>query len=166
MNEIVSLLDGFHVYHLDNPQHDLQGTLNEALAKVYEQGAVRDAEMVKERLLERERMGTPSSFPTRRWLYSIREAAISPGLRCPCSGWRIVRRFEDGAQAGVILLMLAPKQLPKESLEVLSEISAMLLSLRADRADGAGRRGRDSILFGGRASAFFQSQTIERGRLS
>ncbi|MGV2805503.1 sugar transporter, partial [Clostridium perfringens] len=126
MNEIVSLLDGFHVYHLDNRQDDLQGTLNEALAKVVERGAARDAEKVKERLLERERMGTQLIPDTPLALFHTRSRYISwPSLTL----FRLAHAapLEDGAEAGVILLMLAPKQLPKESLEVLSEISAMLL---------------------------------------
>lgn len=126
MNEIVSLLDGFHVYHLDNRQDDLQGTLSEALTKVVERGAVRDAEKVKERLLERERMGTQLIPDTTLALFHTRSRHITwPSLTL----FRLTHRapLEDGAEAGVILLMLAPKQLPKESLEVLSEISAMLL---------------------------------------
>nr|WP_308116324.1 BglG family transcription antiterminator [Paenibacillus lautus] len=126
MNEIVSLLDGFHVYHLDNRQDDLQGTLSEALTKVVERGAVRDAEKVKERLLERERMGTQLIPDATLALFHTRSRHITwPSLTL----FRLTHRapMEDGAEAGVILLMLAPKQLPKESLEVLSEISAMLL---------------------------------------
>lgn len=126
MNEIVSLLDGFHVHPLDNREDDLEGTLNEALAKVYERGAVSDAEKVKERLLERERMGTQLIPDTTLALFHTRSRYITwPSLTL----FRLAHAapLEDGAEAGVILLMLAPKQLPKESLEVLSEISAMLL---------------------------------------
>lgn len=142
LNEIVSLLDGFHVYHLDNFSNDLQGTLSKALAKVYEQGAVRDAEMVKERLLERERMGTQLIPDTTLALFHTRSRYITwPSL----SLFRLAHRapLEDGAQAGVILLMLAPKQLPKESLEVLSEISAMLL--RSELIELMERGGEEEI---------------------
>ncbi|MEX3618433.1 BglG family transcription antiterminator [Paenibacillus glucanolyticus] len=126
MNAIVSLLDGFHVHDLDNRPDDLEGTLNEALAKVYERGAVSDAGKVKERLLERERMGTQLIPDTTLALFHTRSRYIA----CPSlTLFRLAHAapLEDGAEAGVILLMLAPKQLPKESLEVLSEISAMLL---------------------------------------
>ena len=118
------------MYHLDNRQDDLQGTLSEALTKVVERGAVRDAEKVKERLLERERMGTQLIPDTTLALFHTRSRHITwPSLTL----FRLTHRapLEDGAEAGVILLMLAPAA-SEGGLEVLSEISAIFASLRAD----------------------------------
>ncbi|MGG1880101.1 BglG family transcription antiterminator [Paenibacillus cisolokensis] len=126
LNEVVSLLDDFHVHQLDNRPRDLEGTLAAALAILSKQGAVSNAAHVKARLLERERMGTQLIPDTALALFHTRSREVAkPSL----SLFRLAAPvpLEDGAEARVILMMLAPKKLPKESLEVLSEISAMLL---------------------------------------
>ena len=126
MNEIVSLLDGFHVYTLDNDHDDLRGTLDQALAIVSGRGGTMDAQAVTARLLERERMGTQLIPDTTLALFHTRSRFVSwPSLTLFRLGKPVP--LADDAEAGVILLMLAPRELPKESLEVLSEISAMLL---------------------------------------
>ncbi len=126
MNEIVALLDGFHVYRLDNAPGDLEGTLTDALSRMHGLGAVHDPESVVNRLLERERMGTQLIPDTRLALFHTRSRQVA---RPSITLFRLAEPvpLEEGLEADVILLMLAPKQLPKESLEVLSEISAMLL---------------------------------------
>ncbi|WP_459965497.1 BglG family transcription antiterminator [Paenibacillus sp. JCM 10914] len=127
MNEIVSLLDHFHVYPLDNERGDLDRTLDCALDRISQQEAMADQAKVKQRLLDRERMGTQLIPDTALALFHTRSQSI---LKPLIALYRLAEAvpLEDGAEAKVILLMLAPKQLPKESLEVLSEISAMLLS--------------------------------------
>lgn len=126
MNEVVSLLDEFHVHQLTNTPGDLGGTLTQALAILNEQGAVSNPEHVKARLIERERMGTQLIPDTALALFHTRSREVA---RPSLSLFRLASSvsLEDGAEANVILMMLAPKKLPKESLEVLSEISAMLL---------------------------------------
>lgn len=126
MNEIVSLLDGFHLYTLDNAHDDLKGTLDQALAIVSGRGGAMDAQAVTARLLDRERMGTQLIPDTTLALFHTRSRFVSwPSLTLFRLGKPVP--LADDAEAGVILLMLAPRELPKESLEVLSEISAMLL---------------------------------------
>lgn len=163
MNEMVSLLDGFQVYHLNNREDDLEGTLDTILAKVYKHGAIRDAEKMRERLLKRERMGTQLIPDTTLALFHTRSSYITKPF---LSLFRVTHAvpLADGTEAGVILLMLAPKQLSKESLEVLSEISAMLLH---SELMGLMERGAEEEIRSYLAQElhhFFQSQTIERGR--
>ncbi|MFC7681212.1 BglG family transcription antiterminator [Paenibacillus sp. GCM10028914] len=126
MNEIVSLLDGFHLYALDNKQGDLNETLNQALAMIRRQGKITDAWAIRKRLLERERMGSQLIPDTSLALFHTRSRFVSwPSLTL----FRLSNpvSLEDGAEARVLLFMLAPKELPRESLEVLSEISALML---------------------------------------
>lgn len=126
MNEVVSLLDGFHVCRLNNAPDDLAGTVDRALAVVSAAGGISDAGHVARRLLDRERMGSQLIPETSLALFHTRSRSV---VRPTLMLFRLAEAapLEDGAEAEVLLLMLAPKSLPKESLEVLSEISAMLL---------------------------------------
>lgn len=126
MNEIVSLLDGFHLYTLDNASGELKATLDQALDIVSQRGAITDAEALSTRLIERERMGSQLIPDTSLALFHTRSRFVAwPSLTL----FRLSNPvpLEEDAEVGVILLMLAPKVLPKESLEVLSEVSALLL---------------------------------------
>ncbi|KOP65954.1 sugar transporter [Bacillus sp. FJAT-18019] len=163
MNEMVSLLDGFHVYHLNNRQDDLEGTLDTMLVTVFKLGAIRDAEKVKERLLKRERMGTQLIPDTTLALFHTRSSYITKPF---LSLFRLKHAapLADGTEAGVILLMLAPKQLSKESLEVLSEISAMLLHSELMELMERGSEEEIRSYLAQELHHFFQSQTIERGK--
>ncbi|KOR76050.1 BglG family transcription antiterminator [Paenibacillus solani] len=162
MNEMVSLLDGFHVYHLNNGQDDLEGTLDTILATVFKLAAIRDAEKVKERLLKRERMGTQLIPDTTLALFHTRSSYITKPF---LSLFRLKHAapLADETEAGVILLMLAPKQLSKESLEVLSEISAMLLHSELMELMERGSEEEIRSYLAQELHHFFQSQTIERG---
>ncbi|MFI2855906.1 BglG family transcription antiterminator [Paenibacillus sp. JSM ZJ436] len=126
LQEMVLLLERFHSYSLDSQSHELQEVLISACAKLWEAQLLKDPAVVTDLLLERERQGSlliPDSslalFHTRS--HHILEPVVA------------LFRFQaplpmgDGHHMRVMLLMLAPKELPKEALEVLSEISAMLL---------------------------------------
>lgn len=125
MNEIVSLLDRFQLNDVDN-DGSLEGVLKQMIGIVSRNGGVSDPETVIARLLERERMGSQLIPDTSLALFHTRSRLIPQPL-LHLFRLRNAVSLADEARASAILLMLAPKELPRESLEVLSEISAMLL---------------------------------------
>ncbi|WP_318249354.1 BglG family transcription antiterminator [Paenibacillus sp. alder61] len=133
LSEIHSLLQGFGLYELNNEGAGLGEIVTEALELV--NGAesasggklIADIPAVAERLLERERLATQMIPGTALALFHTR----SPYIRARAlSLFRLKSplALDSEGEAKVILLMLAPQELSKESLEVLSEISALLLN--------------------------------------
>ncbi|MEK3673144.1 BglG family transcription antiterminator [Paenibacillus sp. FSL R10-2771] len=127
LDEMVSLLERFRFHPIDNKDMDLSATLVEMLALLNGSGVIGDADIVLERLLERERMTSQVIPDTGLALFHTRSSHIHLSsltlyrLRQPVI-------LEGDTEVRVILLMLAPRRLSKESLEVLSEISALLLN--------------------------------------
>lgn len=80
-----------------------------------------------ERLLERERMTSQVIPDTALALFHTRSSHIHLSS---LTLYRLQQPviLEGNTEVRVILLMLAPRRLSKESLEVLSEISALLLN--------------------------------------
>ncbi|WNS46778.1 BglG family transcription antiterminator [Paenibacillus sp. MMS20-IR301] len=127
LDEMVSLLDRFRFHPVDNKDMDLSSTLAGMLELLGGSGVIGDADIVLERLLERERMTSQVIPDTALALFHTRSSHIHLSsltlyrLRQPVI-------LEGDTEVRVILLMLAPRRLSKESLEVLSEISALLLN--------------------------------------
>ncbi|KGE18684.1 BglG family transcription antiterminator [Paenibacillus wynnii] len=127
LDEMVSLIDRFRFYSLDNGGMNLPATLSEMLDTLNGSGVIGDSDILLERLLERERMASQVIPDTRLALFHTRSSHIHMSsltlyrLRQPV-------QLEGNTEVRVILLMLAPRKLSKESLEVLSEISALLLN--------------------------------------
>ncbi|MEK4854241.1 BglG family transcription antiterminator [Paenibacillus sp. FSL H7-0756] len=127
LDEIVSLLERFRFHPIDNKGMDLSATIVEMLETLNGNGVVGDAGIVLERLLERERMTSQVIPDTALALFHTRSSHIH------LSSLTLYRLdqpviLEGNTEVRVILLMLAPRRLSKESLEVLSEISALLLN--------------------------------------
>lgn len=127
LDEMVSLLDRFRFHPIDNKDMNLSATLAGMLELLNGSGVIGDADIVLERLLERERMTSQVIPDTGLALFHTRSSHIHLSsltlyrLRQPVI-------LEGDTEVRVILLMLAPRRLSKESLEVLSEISALLLN--------------------------------------
>ncbi|MDU5949782.1 MAG: PTS sugar transporter subunit IIA, partial [Paenibacillus macerans] len=147
MDEIVLLLDQFVVGALDNAGCSLRETVLAALKEInaafpesaavspgtggYREtresvSAMSDIEAVADRLLEREKMASQvipgtslALFHTRTRFVNYRSLAL----------FRMAEPvvLDGDTRISAILFMLAPRELPKETLEVLSEISALLL---------------------------------------
>ncbi|MCC3372499.1 BglG family transcription antiterminator [Cohnella sp. REN36] len=129
-SEIVQVLDPFEVHEirLGDRGGDLRAVLRAILARVSPQGNLNHAEQVAEQLIERERQGSQLITDTKLALFHTR----SEWVRKPIlSLFRLDPPLFLGAEGKdevrQILLMLAPRQLDRPGLEVLSEISAMLL---------------------------------------
>lgn len=127
LDEMVSLLERFRFHPLDNGGMDLSATLVEMLKRLDGSGVVGDADIVLERLLERERMTSQVIPDTALALFHTRSSHIHLSS---LTLYRLQQPviLEGSIEVRVILLMLAPRRLSKESLEVLSEISALLLN--------------------------------------
>ena len=127
LDEMVSLIERFRFYPLDNDGMSLSATLSEMLDTLNGSGVIGDSEILLERLLEREKMASQVIPDTNLALFHTRSSHIHKSsltlyrLRQPV-------QLEGNTEVKVILLMLAPRKLSKESLEVLSEISALLLN--------------------------------------
>ncbi|WP_379160057.1 BglG family transcription antiterminator [Paenibacillus sp. sgz5001063] len=127
LDEMVSLLDRFRFHPLDNSGLSLPGTLASMLSLLSGSGVVGDADILLERLLERERMASQVIPDTGLALFHTRSSHV---IMSSLTLYRLRQPviLEGGTEVRVILLMLAPRRLSKESLEVLSEISALLLN--------------------------------------
>ncbi|WP_325175520.1 BglG family transcription antiterminator [Paenibacillus sonchi] len=127
LDEAVSLLERFRFHPLDNTGLSLSRTLAGMLELLNGSGVVGDAGIVLERLLERERMASQVIPDTGLALFHTRSSHVHMSS---LTLYRLSQPvlLEGGTEVRVILLMLAPRRLSRESLEVLSEISALLLN--------------------------------------
>ncbi|WP_310832142.1 BglG family transcription antiterminator [Paenibacillus pedocola] len=127
LDETVSLLERFRFYPLDNEGIPLDATISAMLDFLKGSGVIGDADILLERLLERERMSSQVIPDTGLALFHTRSSHIHMSS---LTLYRLKQPvvLEGNTEVRVILLMLAPRKLSKESLEVLSEISAMLLN--------------------------------------
>lgn len=127
LDEMVSLLERFRFHPLDNSGLSLSGTLSGMLNLLNGSGVIDDSDILLERLLERERMASQVIPDTGLALFHTRSSHVHMSS---LTLYRLSQPvlLEGGTEVRVILLMLAPRKLSKESLEVLSEISALLLN--------------------------------------
>jgi mannitol operon transcriptional antiterminator len=127
LDEIVSLMERFRFHPLDNSGMSLSRTLSTMLDLLNGNGVIGDADILLERLLERERMASQVIPDTALALFHTRSSHI---LMSSLTLYRLRQPvlLEGDTEVRVILLMLAPRKLSKECLEVLSEISALLLN--------------------------------------
>ncbi|KEO84128.1 hypothetical protein EL26_06595 [Tumebacillus flagellatus] len=127
LEEILTILERFHVYSLP-----VQQTLTEYLTTmctlIQPQAELLDVPSVVAQLVERERLGSQVIPDTPLALFHTRSEWIQqPALAL----FRLEAPLPLGTTPTVevdqVLLMLGPKNIGKESLEVLSEISALLI---------------------------------------
>ncbi|CAI6086930.1 BglG family transcription antiterminator [Cohnella sp. JJ-181] len=130
LGEIVSIVGGFRTIELGEEASDLFAALDVACRQEEALGLVNGAAAVRDRLLGREAQGSQIIPGTGLALFHTRAPEILGStlklyrLRHPIA---LPQEGEPTAQLDRFLLMLAPRALTRESLEVLSEISAMLL---------------------------------------
>ncbi|QJC51453.1 transcription antiterminator [Paenibacillus albicereus] len=138
------LLEEFRVLRLKAADGALRPLLMEACGRPELAAAVRDAAAIVDRLIEREAHGTQLLPGTDLALFHTRSGEVSrpvlalfelehPLRLDPDPGAPALRRF---------LLMLAPLVLARESLEVLSEVSASLLDSGMIEVLASGREER------------------------
>ncbi|MBY7739207.1 BglG family transcription antiterminator [Paenibacillus polymyxa] len=126
LEEIVHIVQQFQVYPLENQGMDMSATIEAICMLEAVRGNVTEPSVVAEQLVERERQGSQVISDTSVALIHTR----SPYVRQPSlTLYRLAEPLlaDVDEQVECVLLMLGPRELPKESLEVLSEISALLL---------------------------------------
>lgn len=130
--EIVKLIEQFQVHHLTLPRQEEPSGIREIIAEICSiigsSRRIDDVQGIVEHLILREEYGSqviPHSHLA--LLHTRSEAVHAPVLAL----FRFDRplRWKDLQEKQVqrALLMLGPKQMERETLEVLSEVSAMLL---------------------------------------
>ncbi|BCG58169.1 BglG family transcription antiterminator [Paenibacillus sp. URB8-2] len=126
LDEIEGLIDRFRCCPLENEGANLPGTIRKMLDKLHGRGVTDAPEILLEKLLERERMASQVIPDTGLALFHTRSSHVHLSS---LTAYRLKQPLvlDDNIEVGTVLLMLAPRKLSKESLEVLSEISAMLL---------------------------------------
>lgn len=163
LQEIVRIIEDFQIYPVDNRDLALRKLMQQLCTSEVGRGTVRNPEAVAELLLERERHGSMVIPDSSLALFHTR----SPDVQRPTL---VLYHLEeplllDEARDPVtqILLMLGPRELPKESLEVLSEISALLLQEELIMLLEKGSREEISTYLTDRLAEFFRSK-LETGR--
>ncbi|CAG7654022.1 BglG family transcription antiterminator [Paenibacillus allorhizosphaerae] len=128
LDEMVNLIAQFKVIRLDEQSGELPLILHEACRYEEARGVLTDASLVTQRLVQREQSGSQIIPGTEVALFHTRSEEITrSSLSLYRLGTPLMVDTEPRARLSQFLLMLAPRTLPKEILEVLSEISAMLL---------------------------------------
>lgn len=127
---VVSVLEPFGAYTLEagpdgiSLENAVAGMLRQASAK----GGLKDVDVVKRQLLEREIAGSQALSGTQLALFHTRSDVVErPILQLFALEEPLLLGDDGSAEVRLILLMLAPLEIGRSMLEVLSEISAMLL---------------------------------------
>jgi len=126
--EIVRIIGKFQVYPLDNQDIGFYKTVYAMCNVLHGSGVLKEPEEIAKRLEAREAVGSQKIPGTRLALFHTRSEGIyRPSISLFQLTEPLLRTPDDPAGVTHILLMLGPRELSKESLEVLSEISALLL---------------------------------------
>jgi len=126
--EIVQIIGKFQVFPLDNQEIGFFDTAYAMCSVLHQSGVLNNPEEIARLLEERETVGSQKIPGTSLALFHTRSDGIhSPSITLFQLTEPLLRTPEDPTGVSHVLLMLGPRQLSKESLEVLSEISALLL---------------------------------------
>jgi mannitol operon transcriptional antiterminator len=133
------------VYALDNAHLDFAQSVLAMCTSAHRSGVLKDPGEVAKLLEVREAMGSQKIPGTRLALFHTRSESIyRPSIHLFQLEEPLLRTMDDPEGVSEVLLMLGPKALSKESLEVLSEISALLL--QEEMVSLLGRGNRDDII--------------------
>lgn len=126
-DEIVSLVDGFevHRFQLSVEESDLDGVLRKIQEYLSLDKHISNAETIADQLREREKHGSQIIPDTELALFHTRSENVNAPVLSLFHLEHPLMMGED--QANHILLMLGPKEMSKQTIEILSEVSAMLL---------------------------------------
>ncbi|WKL03478.1 BglG family transcription antiterminator [Paenibacillus amylolyticus] len=126
--EIVRIIGKFQVYPLDNQDIGFYKTVYAMCNVLHGSGVLKEPGEITKRLEAREAVGSQKIPGTRLALFHTRSEGIyRPSISLFQLTEPLLRTPDDPAGVTHVLLMLGPRELSKESLEVLSEISALLL---------------------------------------
>jgi mannitol operon transcriptional antiterminator len=116
------------VFPLDNRKMGFYETAFAMCKVLQESGVLKDPEEIARLLEAREKVGSQKIPDTSLALFHIRSDGIyRPSISLFQLSEPLLVTTEDPVGVSHILLMVGPRELSRESLEVLSEISALLL---------------------------------------
>jgi mannitol operon transcriptional antiterminator len=130
LNPIMTLLDGFQIYEMDNNPLDFNGVLHDMAEIMVKQHVIGNANVLAHHLEKRSAYGgiaipdSPIVFLHTR-NEEIRKPALS--MHVLSSPMEEITLGDEKLRIQSIILMLAPEVIEKPSLEILSEISVLLL---------------------------------------
>lgn len=126
--EIVRITGKFQVFPLDNRKMGFYETAFAMCKVLQESGVLKDPEEIARLLEAREKVGSQKIPDTSLALFHTRSDGIyRPSISLFQLSEPLLVTTEDPVGVSHILLMVGPRELSRESLEVLSEISALLL---------------------------------------
>lgn len=126
--EIVRITGKFQVFPLDNRNMGFYETAFAMCKVLQESGVLKDPEEIARLLEAREKVGSQKIPDTSLALFHTRSDGIyRPSISLFQLSEPLLVTAEDPVGVSHILLMVGPRELSRESLEVLSEISALLL---------------------------------------
>jgi len=126
--EIVRITGKFQVFPLDNRKMGFYETAFAMCKVLQESGVLKDPEEIARLLEAREKVGSQKIPDTSLALFHTRSDGIyRPSISLFQLSEPLLVTEEDPVGVSHILLMVGPRELSRESLEVLSEISALLL---------------------------------------
>jgi mannitol operon transcriptional antiterminator len=129
-SELVVVLERFQVYrlHSEPAAHDLHRFLAGLLEMLSPESVLRNVDIIAKHLVDREAQGSLFIPDTKlAFLHTRSEWVDEPIIALFDLKTPLLLGKETMSEADQIFLMLAPAALNKQALEVLSEISAMLL---------------------------------------
>ncbi|MDT0125715.1 BglG family transcription antiterminator [Paenibacillus sp. RRE4] len=143
--EIVRIIGKFQVHAMDNAHLDFAQSVLGMCKVAHRSGILKDPGEVAKLLEVRESMGSQKIPGTQLALFHTRSESIyKPSISLFQLEEPLLRTVDDPEGVSHVLLMLGPKELSKESLEVLSEISALLL--QEEMITLLGKGNRDEII--------------------
>lgn len=126
---IMVILEGFELVQLD-PFESIEKILYQICYKLSEQRKIEDPDLVTKELLKREKLGSLGIPGTSMGLYHTRSThVLQPNLAI----FNLNKPLEVGGmdksvvKMKFLILLLSPLELPEQGLEVLSQISSMLI---------------------------------------
>ena len=126
----VCLLDGLRVYQWDDSGWSVGELLHRISAELLEHGVIQDARAVAEKLLRREHLGGLGIPGTSMALFHGKFDEVSqPSFTVHSLSQPLRMRSMDEQEMSVrqLLLLIGPKSMGKEELEVVSEVSSLLI---------------------------------------
>jgi mannitol operon transcriptional antiterminator len=130
---IVGLIEQFEVHQISQSTHieqaDLRPIIQHMCKVLSDQGKLNDVQPIVERLMASEQLGSQVLLPNSELaLFHTRsESVLAPTITLFRFDRPLHLQGTNDPQIKQILLMLGPVEMDRQTLEVLSEISAMLL---------------------------------------
>lgn len=130
IDHTIQIIEKFTCQTIDNQQMNIEEILSLICEKVEQDGIISDKQVIRYKLLEREKLGGLGISNIRLALFHSRNKEIlKPALMLYFLKMPIVIKSMENKLISVdkILLLLAPENISKEGLEILSETSSLLI---------------------------------------